>query len=221
MGYNTFIKGTALNASVFYRQTNDVITSYLDAENGVTTFYNVGVNNSIGVNVFASTELFKVLTIRGGADVSTYNATGTIEGQTLSRQSLIFNGNMSGTIKLPKDYTIDMFGFYRAPRQTLQGFQRSFSLLSIGFQKQIWDKKGSIGVRMVEPFRANKQFGGISEGPNFSQETVFLLPFRSFGVSFQYRFGKIGDQVRGRRSRINNDDVQDGGGNAQSGGFGR
>lgn len=219
VGYSTFLKGTALNLSVFYRETNDVISQYLDAESGVTTYYNLGMNKSIGANVFASTTLWEIFTIRGGINAATFNAAGTIGQEDLSRQAIVFNGNMSGTIKLPKDFTIEGFGFYRAPRQTIQGFQRSFSLMSIGFQKQIWDKKGSIGIRIVEPFVRDKQFGGVSNGPNFTQENVILVPFRSFGISFQYRFGKIGDGVRQRRSRINNDDVQENSGG--QGGFGR
>ena len=216
LGYSTFIKGTALNASVFYRRTNDVISSYLNPETGITTFENIGVNNSIGANVFASATLWEVLTIRGNVDVSTFDATGTIEGVELSRQALLFSGNASGTLKLPKDWTIEGFGFYRAPRQTLQGYQRSFSLFSIGIQKQLWEKRGSLGLRIVEPFIENKEFGGISQGENFYQSQQILVPFRSFGISFQYRFGKISDGVRNRRGRINNDDVEEGGGN-QSG----
>ncbi|MEL6535226.1 MAG: TonB-dependent receptor [Bacteroidota bacterium] len=220
LSYSTFIKGSAINASVFFRQTDDVITSYLDPETGITTFANIGVNNSIGANFFGSTTLWEIFTIRGNVNASTFNASGTLNGEELSRQAIIWGGNMSGTVKLPKDWTIEGFGFYRAPRQTIQGFQRSFSLLSIGIQKQIWDKKGAIGLRIVEPFVVNKQFGGISEGVGFTQENVILVPFQSFGLSFRYNFGKIGDRVRGRRSRINNDDVQEGG-DGRSGGFGR
>ena len=78
----------------------------------------------------------------------------------------------------------------------------------MGMRKEIWDKKGSIGITIVEPFFADKNFGSELEGDNFYQESETLIPFRSFGVNFRYKFGKLDFKQRQRRSKINNDDVQ-------------
>ncbi|MEO0339221.1 MAG: TonB-dependent receptor, partial [Bacteroidota bacterium] len=53
LAYNTYIKGVVLNASVFYRQTNDVIEQFAriqDDGTSIATFENVGLNQTYGGN---------------------------------------------------------------------------------------------------------------------------------------------------------------------------
>lgn len=216
LSYNTFIKKMSINVALFYRRTSDIIESVLlvnDEGIGRTTFQNVGEANSIGTNIFTSATLFKIWTLRGGINLFTYDGEGTIDGQRVSNQALLWNGNVNSNIKLPKDWVIDMFGFYRAPRQTLQGVNPSFSIFSMGIRKQIWEKRGSIGLRIVEPFFPDKSFGSELIGDTFFQESETLIPFRSFGINFSYKFGKLDFKQRQRRSKIRNDDVERSGDN--------
>jgi len=85
--------------------------------------------------------------------------------------------------------------------------------MSIGVRKEIWNKRASIGLRIVEPFFANKEFGSELESATFRQTSVFAIPFRSVGVNFSCKFGKLDYNKRARRSKIDNDDQKpDGGG---------
>ena len=106
-----------------------------------------------------------------------------------------------------------MFGFYRAPRQTLQGTNPSFSIFVIGAQKEI-NEKLEVGVRIVEPFFKFKNFGSELRGDNFVQTVDTEIPFRSYGINIAYKFGKLDFKQRTRRSKINNQDQEgdDGGG---------
>ena len=216
ISYSTFVKGSSINASLYYRRTTDVIESFTERNEdniSVSTFFNVGNRNSVGLNIFTSTKILKVWTLRGGVNVFTYDASGVVNGVSVSNNAVLWNGNINSNIKLKKDWVIDMFGFYRARRQTLQGFNPSFSIFSMGIRKTIWDKKGSIGIRIVEPFFENKLFASEIEGVNFSQVSEREIPFRSFGINFSYKFGKVDFKGRPRRSKIRNDDLKDDGGN--------
>jgi hypothetical protein len=166
----------------------------------------VGTNQSIGVNLFVSATFFKIWTVRGGVNAFTYNAQGNVQGEDLSNQAILYNANGNMSLKLKKDWIIEAFGFYRAPRQTIQGFNPSFSIWSMAIQKSIWDDKGKIGLRLVEPLNANKSFVSELEGETFYQTSDFTIPFRSIGVTFSYKFGKIDFKQRQRRSRIRNND---------------
>ena len=106
-----------------------------------------------------------------------------------------------------------MFGFYRAPRQTLQGTNPTFSIFVMGARKEI-NEKVSLGIRIVEPFFPDKNFGGELEGDNFIQTTDTDIPFRNFAINLRYKFGKLDFKQRNRRSKIKNDDQSndDGGG---------
>ena len=105
---------------------------------------------------------------------------------------------------------VESFGFYRAPRQSLQGEQASFSIWSVGAQKKLLDDRWRIGVRIVEPFSRAKEFPNETVGQDFTVRSNYSVLFRSFGLNARYKFGSLkGNGPRERRSKINNDDVRD------------
>lgn len=208
VSYGTFAKGLSINASLFYRRTTEIIESFVTIDNeglATTTFRNIGTNNSYGVNLFSSITLFKIATLRGGLNVYTYNGEGVINGQQLERSAVIWDGNMSANVKLKRDWTIDLFGFYRAPNQTLQGTTPTFSIFVVGARKEISEKL-SLGVRIVEPFFKFKNFGSDLSGENFTQVVDTDILFRSYGINVRYKFGKLDFKQRTRRSKIRNED---------------
>ena len=85
----------------------------------------------------------------------------------------------------------------------------------MGIRKNIWEKKGAIGIRIVEPFFQFKTFESELTGANFFQTSERNIPFRSFGINFQYKFGKLDFSQRQRRTKINNNDQDSGGDNNQ------
>ncbi|WP_188461984.1 TonB-dependent receptor domain-containing protein [Marivirga lumbricoides] len=213
LGYNTFVKGTSINLSVFYNQINQVIQSVvipISTDTVGTTFDNVGQQENVGANLFISTQLFKIWTIRGGINANYFMADGVIEGNNVSNTALLLSGNINSSIKLKGDWVIDMFGFARPRQQTLQGFNPSFSIFGLGAKKTIWDERGSIGVSIIEPFMERKSFESEIESENLYQRSNFAIPFRSFGITFGYKFGKLDYKARQRRSKISNEDQKGG-----------
>ncbi|HOY15331.1 MAG TPA: hypothetical protein PLY70_19425, partial [Saprospiraceae bacterium] len=53
------------------------------------------------------------------------------------------------------------------------------------------------------------------KGNGFTQDSKFSIPFRSLGINFRYKFGKV--DFRERQSKILNSDLKtgDGGGSSQ------
>lgn len=217
LSYGTFVKGVSVNAAVYYRKTTDVIESFVQiepaSEISTTSYLNIGVNNSVGVNIFTSINIKKVGSFRLGFNIFTYDAESTVDSINLSRSTVIWNGNIGGNINLPRDWKFDLFGFARSPQQTLQGENPSFWIYGMGLRKE-FNKRFSLGIRAIEPFNERKSFPSEIQGENFYQRSDFSIPFRSIGVSISYNFGQLdfNDSRRGRRSKINNDD-QKGGGN--------
>jgi ferric enterobactin receptor len=212
LSFSTFVKRTSINASIFYRYTSDIIEPFIVVEDGVaiTNFQNIGTNNSVGVNLFVSTNIKQWLTLRGGFNIFTYDGQGTINGVELTNQAILFNGNLSATFNLPKDFKIEAFSFFRSPSQSLQGRRTSFYIYTFGFRKEFWDKRASLGLRLVSPFQQFIDFRNEQSGETFNLDSSFKIPIRSIGVSFNYRFGKLDFRDRPRRSAIDNDDVRNG-----------
>ena len=178
----------------------------------VTTFNNVGENNSFGTNIFLTKNIGR-LTFRGGGDVYTYNATGQIDGQEVSNSALSYRLFTNGELSLSGTIKADFFGFFQAPRFTLQGENASFSIFGMGIRKDF--KNSSIGIRVIEPFAENKFFDSdiTNEAAGFRQVSSFGLPFRSIGVNFRYKFGKV--DFRERKAKIRNTDLKAGEGTNQ------
>jgi len=219
LGYNTYLKGISINASLFYKNTTDIIENFLRInEEGVsvTTFQNIGQNRSVGTNLYVSGTIKKKLTLRGSVDVFTYNGQSTIEGINLSNQAVLWNGRLNATLELPKELRLEAFGFYRSPTQTLQGSRASWTMLNFGLMKQ-FNKRTSLGLNVSQPFKENLEFVNELSGANFYQRSNSIRPFRSVGINFRHSFGKMDfRQQRERRSVINNADLKSGGENNEN-----
>ena len=216
ISYNTNFLGFTVFSSFYYRNNTSLIESVVtedpDFQGVVTTFNNVGENNSFGTNIFLTKNIGR-LTFRGGGDVYTYNATGQIDGQEVSNSALSYRLFTNGELSLSGTIKADFFGFFQAPRFTLQGENASFSIFGMGIRKDF--KNSSIGIRVIEPFAENKFFDSdiTNEAAGFRQVSSFGLPFRSIGVNFRYKFGKV--DFRERKAKIRNTDLKAGEGTNQ------
>ena len=125
-------------------------------------------------------------------------------------EAILYNYNFGGTFDLGKNWKAEAFGFFRSPNQTIQGSSTSFSMMSFGVRKSFKNKRGSLGLRLVEPFlkEGYKVFETDIEGNNFEQNSESKILFRSIGVSFKYTFGKLNFRDPSKRSNIRNDDVE-------------
>ena len=223
--YSMFVKTSVLNASVYYRRTNDIIESFVlpisvtDPNSGVvatgskTTFRNVGNNNSVGFNFFGQINPVKPLTLRGNFNVFTYdiNTNNTVVvATTNSATQLIYNAFLMASYVFPKGLTFETFLITNSPRRTSQGRNPSFNMWNLGFKKEIMKKKGSIGLTIIDPFNENKNFRSNIVGADFTQSSNFSVPFRSFGTSFSYRFGKLTMQAPKKKRGVTNDDLKQG-----------
>jgi outer membrane receptor protein involved in Fe transport len=216
INYSTFVKGIVINSGIFYRQTNDVIESFLTiSKEGVSinSFRNIGINRNYGVNLFSSANIKDKLSLRGGVNVSLYNVSGNIDGRVLTNEAIVWNGNLSSTVTLPANFKFEVNGFYSSPRASLQGTRASYQRISFAIQKDIWKKKGSIGIVAVQPFSRDLRFINELEGTNFYQRSENAFAQRSYGINFSYRFGKLDFKApKERAKRVNNRDLKDDGG---------
>lgn len=221
--YSVFVKTSVLNASVYYRRTNDIIESFIvptsvtdpstgqQATGSLTTFRNVGNNNSFGFNFFGQINPIKPLTIRGNFNIYTYDINGSSAVNiTKGETYLVYNAFLMGSYTFPKGLTFETFLITNAPSRTSQGRNPSFNMWNLGLKKEILQKKGSIGVTVIDPFNENKNFRSNITGAAFSQTSNFSVPFRSFGVSMSYRFGKLSMAAPKKKRGVTNDDLKQG-----------
>ncbi|GAA4089211.1 outer membrane beta-barrel family protein [Mucilaginibacter panaciglaebae] len=243
LGYNTFIGASVINLSAYYKHTSGLIegiaTPIAITVNGVpqggtlTTFQNIGNNNSFGGSFFGSITPFKILTLQGSINAYTYkpDPSGAFNLQRSQNGTYVqYGGFMRGTLTLPKDFIVESFAFGSSSRRTIQGTNPAFSIFGMGFKKQFDKKKYSLGVNVIQPFSTYKDFNSNISSKGFTQVSKFQYPFRSFGLTFSYNFGKMNFKAPNpmeKKKGINNDDLKQddsggmGGGAAGAGGGGR
>ena len=230
LNYSTFIGASVINLSAYYKHTSGLIEGIADttsAPHGVTItrYQNIGTNDSWGSSFFGSINPIKILTIRGSINAYTYRPVPTevpVADQTAHGTYISYNAFLSGSLNLKHDLAIESFMILNSPRRTIQGTNPSFGLWIIGVKKQFWDKKASLGLNTFDPFQKYKPFNSSITGPGFTQYSNTQFPFRSFGISFSYSFGKVTfsnpqDPTQQKKKGVNNDDLKQGDSNSPGG----
>ena len=220
LGYSTFVKTTVINASLYYRNTENVIESFITpgvdlttgSEVNVQTFNNVGTNNSFGMNLFGSVNPIQKLTLRGNLNVNTYNINTQPLLSSLNNDDthILYNAFISGSMNFKGGFIAETFLIVNSARRTSQGTNAGFNMWNIGFKKEVLKKKGSIGLTIIDPLNENKNFKSNIAGADFTQSSNFSIPFRSVGVNFSWQFGKMNFNQQPRKKRLSNDDLKQG-----------
>ncbi len=223
LGLSTNIKKTYINASVFARQTNNSITQVrmaVDTLQGaiVTTYENIGKQRAYGANIFANVYLTPKWTLNGSIDIlHSY-----LEGQTtgldgtsvgISNSGFNYGGRLMSQISLRNGWGLQAFGFYRGKEIQLQGTRTGFYMYSLGFKKDIANKKGSIGFGAENFLTKGVRFTSDLTSPQFVQTGTTQLYNRNFKVTFSYSIGKMSFNAPKKKTKsVNNTDVVGGGG---------
>jgi outer membrane receptor protein involved in Fe transport len=220
LGYSTFIKGSVINASIFYRTTQDVIESLFLPEQKLTTYANVGKNKSYGANVFATYNPLPKWTLMGNFSLNTYDVrnyqtnqgTGVfVNYSVFARSAISFKGG----------WNTELFGVYNASKRTFQGTSGPMAFYGGAFKKDIMKKKATVGINVLNVFSRDLHIHNENKGDDFRQNMNIYYPLRSFGVNFSYKFGKVTFTGPKKKKGINNDDLkQDEGAGGLGGGAG-
>ncbi|HTH82464.1 MAG TPA: outer membrane beta-barrel family protein [Mucilaginibacter sp.] len=241
LGYNTYIGSSIVNLSAYYKHTSGLIegiaTPIPVVVNGVvqggtiTTYQNIGNNNSFGGSFFGSVTPWKILTIMGNINAYTYkpDPSGVFNlAQSQNGTYIQYSGFLRASLTLPSDFIAESFAFGSSSRRTIQGSNPSFSIFGVGVKKQFDNKKYALGLNAIQPFSTYKTFESNLSSPGFTQTSKFQLPFRSFGLTFTYNFGKLSfSNPNQSKKGVNNDDLKQGdqgmggGGTGGPGGGGR
>ncbi|MDO7853619.1 TonB-dependent receptor domain-containing protein [Hymenobacter convexus] len=216
LSYNTNGKAGSLNVSGSVRRTGNAIESVRTPTGspGVTaeTFANVASNVFYQLNFYGSFKPMPKWDVSGGPDVSYIVRRSPSLG--IQRSGFAASLNLNTSYKLPKNYTVQAFGYGALAGPELQGKGLGYLFYSLGAKKTFLKDKADLTVNVSNPFNSYTVFGNTLSTPAFEERSEYRAYQRSFRVSFGYRFGQ--EQQGKRRKSISNDDVK-GGGSKQGG----
>jgi outer membrane receptor protein involved in Fe transport len=231
LAYSTMIKSTNLSIAAFVKNTDNSIQSVRDILGDTirTTYQNIGKEDAYGFNIFANARLLQnKLTINGGVDAYYAVLDNKVSNPlyAASNKGWVLGYRASGAYKLPKDWSVQLFGFYRGRSVQLQGYQGGFGIYSLALKKDFNNKKASLGFGFDNIFTPSFYIRNELTSPVISQKSVTTLHNLSFKITFSYNFGgmNVNDKPKRRKSVSNDDmknesDAMDGGsGGGQQGG---
>jgi hypothetical protein len=172
----------------------------------VTTRQNIGSEYNTGLSFFGSVPLTSKFSIRGNLMLFNTYIRGNPEIGNMST-GLRFRGNLNASWQLPENLIFEMFGFWRSGGRDVQGRDPRFYIYNIALRKQFWNKNGSLGLTVTNLFRKNIRQVRTVNTENSFMRNVNELPFRSFGISFTYKFGKMQQRQRDNRENNNEEDT--------------
>lgn len=188
--------------AAFYRTSNHDIQPYVvfypDYTVGdsvftnvsVSTRQNIGLEKNIGINLFSSIDVSNALNLRTNMFFYERNTINALD-PGYNSNSFNYHINLNASYQFKHDVAAEVFGNFRSARNEVQGRYPSFTTYSFAVRKQFWNKKGSLALTAVNVFSQYLDQRTVLTGPNFTTNNLRQIPFRSIGLNFTWKFGKL------------------------------
>lgn len=182
------INGQDIQPYIVYYPSYQVGDSvYTDV--AVSTRQHIGRENNIGLNAFAAVKLSH-LDLRTNIFLFKRHTINVID-QGYNYSSFNYRINLNADYKFSKTVLAEFFGNFRSPIHQAQGTYPSWTSYSLALRKEFWNNKGSLALTASNPFQKTLNMRTHVFGPNFTSTNNRGIPFRSFGLNFTWKFGKL------------------------------
>jgi outer membrane receptor protein involved in Fe transport len=200
LGYSKFFNKTSLTSSLFYKLTDDAISTVTFIKsNGVTetTWLNIAKSQSYGVELTGSHPVADWLRLNGS--LSYFNT--SFEAQDVVRKDNSWIGKIAGTIFFAKDFNVQLNANYNSPIITAQGTIKEVFSADFAAKKDFMDGQLSLTFRVSDIFNTRKM-ESETYGFNFNSTSYRKMESRVayLGISYRLSTGKSKENERKRRT---------------------
>jgi hypothetical protein len=188
--------------SAFYRNNNHDIQPFIVfypslkvgdsvyTNVAVSTRQNIGTENNMGMNAYVDLHIDEKLSVRSNLAFFKRHTINALD-PGYNSNSFNYRINMNASYQFSKTLAGEFFGNFNSPRHEAQGKYPSFTSYSMAIRKQFWNKKGSLALSATNPFSQYVKQSTEVFGPNFTVNTTRHVPFRSIGLNFTWKFGRL------------------------------
>lgn len=199
-----------LNLGIDYSFSNTSIQSIIliGADNiSRSTYFNIGKNYAIGASMNFSYPITKKLNVRTGTSIRFTEINGLINNETVTNGGVIFQTNNSLSYVFKNDWRTSMTVGSYSNNIALQSKTNGILFSSIAINKPVLQKKGTIYASVSNPFVKYRQNETQTSSYNFNQASSTQTLYQGFGLSFTYRFGRLKEQMKKNKRKVENNDV--------------
>jgi outer membrane receptor protein involved in Fe transport len=188
--------------SVFQRNSDQDIQPYVvyypNLQVGDSLYYNVnlsksqniGLEKNTGINLFGDLKISSALSVRSNISYYFRKIYNSID-KNYTATSQNYRANINFTYEFSKTLVSECFGNFNSARNEVQGKYPANLTYSMAIRKKFWNGKGSLGLVANNPFEEFVKQQTLISGPNFNSNNIRYVPSRSFGITFNWRFGKL------------------------------
>lgn len=214
---NVFSKGNNLLISVYYKQTDDLVTRYLYPEFDallnkqviISTYANTNTSIAYGTELTLRNTFWKILELTSNLNLynSVVNAE-NIETDLRNEQfSYFIKENLS--LRLKNNFTLQFNGSYQSrtafetgggggrggpwagPSSTAQGYTIPVWYVDFSIRKDFWNRKASLTLNVQDIFRSRRTGSHNETEGLFVQDNWRRRDPQLARLNFSYRFGKF------------------------------
>lgn len=198
----------SLNTTISYSRTTDLMTRLTDTSGVNTSFLiweNLAEQNNYSINVsypFSPAEWWSVYANATGYRVvnkSKQDEGRFTEGKSVNLSANVFTFFAQNTIQLPKDFMLELSGFYNSPGIWGGNFKTdNYWNIDIGVQKKLFSDRATIKVGVSDVlegqrWQGSNNFGVLSIDAKGGNES------RRLKINFTYLFGN--NKIKAARKR--------------------
>jgi hypothetical protein len=199
-----------LISSLGFNTTDDLFTEVIEHDSANNALYQTNKNLSKSINLnFSETaqlDFNKWWHLNATATVM-YKKTASNHENVEDFTKWSFNGNMSNTFILPRDYSVEVSGQYQSKQ--LSGYFESNAnyRVNIGIQKKLFEKKGSVKLSLKDVFDSSHNYTKANYD-DIDMTSKWHGSTRKLSLSFTYNFGKKNFKNRANRTTSSSEEQE-------------
>jgi hypothetical protein len=219
LNYSHYTKGS-VNVGLSYSFSNNSVQNVTSLQkqsiDGVidtvtySTFQNLGTNKNLGINLNTNYPISTKVSISINGMLSHVWLQGYYNGTLYKNNGN--TGNMYTNIgyKFATGYRFGINTGYYSGNVNLQGQSSYFIFNQYVLSKELFGKNGSVSFVASNPWATYWVGKSTTTTPDFYQVTNYNQTYRTFGVRFSYRFGRLNSDIKKNQHGIENDDTKGG-----------
>ena len=224
-------KKFTLNTSIFYRQSDGNIESITEETGEIVDLIvgndssapilqvpvlesypiNLSNNKRIGSELSLTYTPSRSVRLNASFTINSSSIRGQYEDQNFDSDDTNWSTRFNGFFRLPKEYSLQFFGFVRGPSESAFSKRKAFGFVTGAIQKSLLDKKGTLSLKFSDLFNTSQwryesfQDSFYRKGEGRWREPTYVL-------TFSYRFNDNKYKQRRKNIRRNSGDSDQGGG---------
>jgi outer membrane receptor protein involved in Fe transport len=181
----------------------------------LSTYQNLGSNQTLGFNVNGNINVTKDFSFNLSGQIRSVWLKGTYNGQFYTNQGFVGNGYGGASYKFDNGFRLGFNGAFFTGNVNLQGRNGYGLFSSFLISKEMLKKNLLISLVTNNPWATYFDYKSYTNTPQFSQSYFNQNIYRTFALRFNYKFGKLGSDIKKNKRGINNDDTKAAGGSGK------